>query len=136
MSKETWARMSKKEKAAFVKALQEYPPHLKSPLFPGVDEVARVKGDDTFQWNLDPTSRRNFNAAMDDAAHSGTGFVRIVGPESVVHIKRGEVYLCAIPEPYYYSLPVWIWKRLTRWRDAYGRKAQLFPFPWFDWNPL
>ena len=35
----------------------------------------------------------------------------------------------AIPLPYYYSLFPWMWKRLTGWRDAYGRKAQLFA-PW------
>ena len=35
----------------------------------------------------------------------------------------------AIPEPYYWSLFPWLWKRLTGWRDAYGRKAQLL-LPW------
>lgn len=32
----------------------------------------------------------------------------------------------AIPEPYYYAFFPWIWKRLTGWRDEYGRKAHLF----------
>lgn len=35
----------------------------------------------------------------------------------------------AIPLPYYYTFLPWAWKRLTGWRDAYGRKAQLF-LPW------
>lgn len=35
----------------------------------------------------------------------------------------------AVPEPFYWSLFPWIWKRLTGYRDAYGRKAQLL-------NPL
>lgn len=29
------------------------------------------------------------------------------------------------PEPFYYGLVPWLWKRLTGWRDPYGRKAQL-----------
>jgi hypothetical protein len=38
----------------------------------------------------------------------------------------------AIPLPYYYGLFPWIWKRLTGWRDEYGRKAQLLnPFEVF-----
>lgn len=35
----------------------------------------------------------------------------------------------AVPLPYYYGLLPWAWKRITRWRDPYGRKAQLF-LPW------
>ena len=34
----------------------------------------------------------------------------------------------AIPSPYYYGLFPWAWKRLTGWRDEYGRKAQLLSF--------
>lgn len=30
----------------------------------------------------------------------------------------------AIPLPYYYGLVQFLWKRLTGWRDNYGRKAQ------------
>jgi hypothetical protein len=30
----------------------------------------------------------------------------------------------AIPEPFYYGFLPWLWKRLTGWRDAYGRPAQ------------
>ena len=30
----------------------------------------------------------------------------------------------AIPLPYYYGLMPFLWKRLTGWRDNYGRKAQ------------
>jgi hypothetical protein len=30
-----------------------------------------------------------------------------------------------LPEPFYFGLIPWAWKRLTRWRDPYGRKAQL-----------
>jgi len=32
----------------------------------------------------------------------------------------------ATPEPYAFGLISWAWKRLTGWRDAYGRKAKLF----------
>ena len=32
----------------------------------------------------------------------------------------------AIPEPYPHGLFSFLWKRLTGWRDAYGRKAALF----------
>ena len=35
----------------------------------------------------------------------------------------------AIPEPFSYGLFPWLWRRLTGWRDAYGRKAVLFK-PW------
>lgn len=35
----------------------------------------------------------------------------------------------AIPLPFYWGLLPWLWKRLTGWRDEYGRKAQLF-LPW------
>lgn len=35
----------------------------------------------------------------------------------------------AIPLPYYYGLIFWLWKRVTGWRDEYGRKAHLF-WPW------
>lgn len=35
----------------------------------------------------------------------------------------------AIPEPFYWGLIPWIWKRLTGYRDAYGRKAALLK-PW------
>lgn len=35
----------------------------------------------------------------------------------------------AIPEPFYWGLIPWAWKRLTGWRDRHGRKAQLLK-PW------
>lgn len=35
----------------------------------------------------------------------------------------------AIPSPFYHGLIPWLWLRLTGYRDAYGRKAQLF-LPW------
>lgn len=35
----------------------------------------------------------------------------------------------AIPEPYYWGLPPWLWQRVTGYRDAYGRKARLL-YPW------
>jgi hypothetical protein len=40
----------------------------------------------------------------------------------------------AIPLPFYWGLFPWIWKRLTGYRDAYGRKARLLnPFEaWED----
>lgn len=37
----------------------------------------------------------------------------------------------AIPLPYYYGFFSWAWKRMTFWRDEYGRKAQLF-WEWDD----
>jgi hypothetical protein len=39
--------------------------------------------------------------------------------------KDGE-WVEAVPLPYYYGLFPWLWKRLTGWRDKYGRKAQAF----------
>lgn len=30
----------------------------------------------------------------------------------------------AIPMPFYWGLLPWLWRRLTGWRDAYGRSAQ------------
>lgn len=35
----------------------------------------------------------------------------------------------AIPEPFHYGLIPWVLKRLTGWRDAYGRKAHVM-WPW------
>jgi len=35
----------------------------------------------------------------------------------------------AIPLPYYHGLLPWLWLRLTGYRDAYGRKAQVM-WPW------
>ena len=40
--------------------------------------------------------------------------------------KTKQLWETAIPEPYYHSLFPWLYKRLTGYRDAYGRKAQLF----------
>ncbi len=37
-------------------------------------------------------------------------------------------WITAVPLPYPYHLPVWVWKRLIGWRDKYGRKAELY-FP-------
>lgn len=34
----------------------------------------------------------------------------------------------ATPAPYYYRPLTWFWKRITGYRDAYGRKAQV------DWR--
>lgn len=33
------------------------------------------------------------------------------------------VYRPAIPEPFYFGLVPWLWRRLTGWRDEYGRPA-------------
>lgn len=30
----------------------------------------------------------------------------------------------AIPAPFYFGLFPWVWRRLTGYRDQYGRKAQ------------
>ena len=39
-----------------------------------------------------------------------------------------------IPLPYYYGLLPWAWKRLTGWRDEYGRKAERLELrDYFDW---
>lgn len=31
----------------------------------------------------------------------------------------------AIPEPFSYGIAAWLWLRITRYRDEYGRKASL-----------
>lgn len=31
-----------------------------------------------------------------------------------------------VPEPFYWGFFPWVWKRITGYRDNYGRKAQLF----------
>ncbi len=33
-----------------------------------------------------------------------------------------------VPEPYYYGLLEFLWKRFTGWEDSYGRKAQFIGF--------
>jgi hypothetical protein len=38
--------------------------------------------------------------------------------------ENGE-WVPAVPVAYPWPFHLWIWKRLTGWRDAYGRKAQL-----------
>lgn len=35
----------------------------------------------------------------------------------------------AVPEPYPHAFIPWLWRRLTGWRDAYGRRALLWK-PW------
>jgi len=40
-----------------------------------------------------------------------------------------KMWVESIPEPYYWGLFPWIWKRLTGYRDSYGRKAQVM-WPW------
>lgn len=35
----------------------------------------------------------------------------------------------AVPEPYYFGFFPWVWRRLTGWRDGYGRRAALWK-PW------
>lgn len=32
-----------------------------------------------------------------------------------------------IPLPYYHMLFPWAYRRMTGWRDSYGRKAQMLP---------
>lgn len=66
-----------------------------------------------------------FDQALNDALANGEGFIRITS-EGAVHVLRGDIYVPAVPEPYYWGLFSWMWKRLTGWRDQYGRKAQLF----------
>lgn len=44
-------------------------------------------------------------------------------------VASGEDYWPeAIPEPFYWGLIPWIYRRLTGWRDEYGRKAKLMPW--------
>ena len=38
----------------------------------------------------------------------------------------------ALPLPFYYGLIPWAWKRITRWRDSYGRKAHLIRWQEFS----
>lgn len=46
--------------------------------------------------------------------------------------QRTGKFEIAVPEPFYWGLLPWLWKRMTGWRDQYGRKAALF---WeFDWD--
>lgn len=47
----------------------------------------------------------------------------------VLRSKDGIHWEPAIPEPFSYGLFPWLWRRLTGWRDEYGRKADLFK-PW------
>lgn len=37
---------------------------------------------------------------------------------------NGEKWGAAIPEPYYYGLLSFLYKRVTFWRDSHGRKSQ------------
>ena len=48
---------------------------------------------------------------------------------TVVFNNKTGFWETAIPCPYYFSLLPWMWRRLTGWRDEYGRKAQLM-LPW------
>lgn len=34
----------------------------------------------------------------------------------------------SIPEPFAWGFFAWAWKRITGWRDEYGRKAELLPW--------
>lgn len=45
--------------------------------------------------------------------------------------ETGE-WVPAIPLPYPHGLIPWLWKRLTGWRDEYGRKAHLWT--WGNWQ--
>lgn len=56
------------------------------------------------------------------AASALSGDVMALNPET------GRWYP-AIPEPFYFGLFPWAWRRLTGYRDEYGRKAQLM-LPW------
>lgn len=40
-----------------------------------------------------------------------------------IRLPNGQI-ASAIPEPFFWGLLPWLWKRLTGWRDAYGRPAQ------------
>ena len=46
--------------------------------------------------------------------------------DKVLQKNADDTWSEAIPLPYYYGLFPWLWKRLTGWRDEYGRKAHLF----------
>ena len=54
----------------------------------------------------------------------------MVDPNENMQQNADGTWSPAIPEPYYYGLIPWLWKRLTGWRDEYGRKAQLF----WEWD--
>ncbi len=51
-----------------------------------------------------------------DPVEDATSYVLSLGPQG-----RWEP---AVPLPFYYGLLPWLWKRLTGWRDSYGRPAQ------------
>lgn len=38
-------------------------------------------------------------------------------------LPNGQLVL-ALPEPFSWGLLPWLWRRLTGWRDQYGRSAQ------------
>ncbi len=47
-----------------------------------------------------------------------------VNSSTVMQLPDGRI-VPAVPLPFSYGLFPWLWKRLTGWRDQYGRKAHL-----------
>ena len=47
-----------------------------------------------------------------------------VESNTTYNVKTGQ-WEPVLPEPYYYGLLSFLWKRVTGWTDEYGRKAQV-----------
>jgi hypothetical protein len=95
---------------------------------PAIPETAtsRFEHDMTKWWKglAAPAINRAFDCGV--SAKDTANF------EVMSYDKEIGMWVEAIPEPFYWGLFPWIWKRLTGWRDEYGRKAQLLnPFEIF-----
>lgn len=60
----------------------------------------------------------NYDRPIRDEAKCGHCAYRITSCGGAGYV--GE----AVPEPFYWGLLPWLYRRLTGWRDEYGRKAQ------------
>lgn len=77
-----------------------------------------------------------FSACYDNHINSGANHVEAhsVSDDIVAKLTKKESgedlsfengkWVKTIPEPYYYGLVSFLYKRLTFWRDSHGRKAQ------------
>lgn len=50
-------------------------------------------------------------------------------PQNIQFDKDTQLWEQAVPEPFHYGLFPWLWRRLTGWRDEYGRLPALM-WPW------